>query len=426
MISMVQLLDRLRGEAADCPVTLTRKSERSDTLNPTDCDAGITSDGSGPVISCEVPEVSLTDDSVAAFVHTPASFVFTVVMGHGGHIADSGLRDSQPNRFHSTWRRSEVVRGLIRSANAPTAVFSSFITLKPPISPHVQDKELVFALSAAVYLLQQLTTAISPLHLMTAIVQYNPQYSAVQSMFAGLAPALLAQTPPGLIPSLQYLPNGVLRDVFPPRGNETGIGSNVFQSAEQREEAVAMVRENTTSLHRLYDTVQGQVFLVARTPIFVSGMAPNETFGNPDTLDPYCGAACGYNATSRTKFWGFAAVQISFEVVTDFITSKLAALEGLGFQYEIRGLGLAPDTVIRSSQTREADAVRVTLPIADKNWEVSVSRTAGRRSGVYQGLLAGVIVLAVALALLMFAALVSRITSDRAAITASAEIRTPN
>ena len=34
-----------------------------------------------------------------------------------------------------------------------------------------------------------------------------------------------------------------------------------------------------------------------------------QTFGLPDPLDPYCGAPCAYNATTRTAFWGFVSAR---------------------------------------------------------------------------------------------------------------------
>ncbi len=49
------------------------------------------------------------------------------------------------------------------------------------------------ALDAAVWLRQQLSIAIAPALLVAAAVQYNPQWSAAEPLFQGLAPAMLAQ-----------------------------------------------------------------------------------------------------------------------------------------------------------------------------------------------------------------------------------------
>lgn len=49
------------------------------------------------------------------------------------------------------------------------------------------------ALDVAVWLRQQLSTAIAPALLAAAVVQYDSRWSAVEPLFQGLAPAMLAQ-----------------------------------------------------------------------------------------------------------------------------------------------------------------------------------------------------------------------------------------
>ena len=53
------------------------------------------------------------------------------------------------------------------------------------------------AADAALWIHQQLSTAIAPALLAAAVVKYNPQWSAAEPLFQGLAPALLGQVGSG-------------------------------------------------------------------------------------------------------------------------------------------------------------------------------------------------------------------------------------
>ncbi|GLI61126.1 hypothetical protein VaNZ11_003401 [Volvox africanus] len=274
-----------------------------------------------------------------------------------------------------------------------------------------RNKEEAFSLTVSVaeFVSAKIMVAISPMPLIAAMVQYNPQYTAVQSMFASLAPTLFAQAPSQMTQSIEYLPNGIVRGVYPLRGNEAAVGVNIFDPASgHQQEIIEMVRKNTTTLLGPISFVQGGHGFIAYTPIFISGAEPNETFNIPDPLDTVCGAPCSYNSTSRTKFWGIASALVNFDALREAITARLAALGSLGFRYEIGVLDFAIDTVIASSSTPPSEPVHVTIPIADRKIAIYVSPAGGWKSAAYDSLLAGLIVLAVALALLMFAALVSR------------------
>ncbi|GIL58431.1 hypothetical protein Vafri_13570 [Volvox africanus] len=272
-----------------------------------------------------------------------------------------------------------------------------------------RDEAVSLTIGVARLVSIEIMAAISPVPLMAAMVHYNPQYTAVQSIFTSLAPTLFAQTPSQITQSIQYLPNGIIRGVYPLQGNEAAVGVNIFDAAfGQQQEIIEMVRKNTTTLLGPISSVQGGFGFIAYTPIFISEVEPNETFNIPDPLDPICGAPCSYNSTSRTKFWGMVSALVNFDALREVVTARLAALDSLGFRYEIRVLDSAVDTVIASSSAPPSDPVHVTVPIADRKIAIYVSPAAGWRSAAYVSLLAGLIVLAIALALLMFAALVSR------------------
>ncbi|EFJ48256.1 hypothetical protein VOLCADRAFT_90961 [Volvox carteri f. nagariensis] len=91
------------------------------------------------------------------------------------------------------------------------------------------------ALDTSIWFSQQLSVAIAPVQLMAAIVQYNPQYNVVQSVFAGLAPVLMEQVPLRTIKQLEYVPGGVIADIYPLEGNNGGAaGVDLFNCEPDR------------------------------------------------------------------------------------------------------------------------------------------------------------------------------------------------
>ncbi|GFR48408.1 hypothetical protein Agub_g10302 [Astrephomene gubernaculifera] len=290
-----------------------------------------------------------------------------------------------------------------------------------------KDRAASVALDTAIWYRQQLTVCASPVLLMAAMVGYDPQYSAVSSLFKVLAPALLSQTAPNITKQLEYVPFGVVQDVYPMTGNNgAAVGFDLFASSDA-DGAVKTIEDNTLTLAGPLAFFEGGYGVIVRQPIFIPGVQANETFGIPNPLNPYCGAPCEYNETTRTKFWGFAAALIDLDALAQAEDSKLRTLEAMGYRYEVLALGIAAADMrqvaarwgtwasmsgtcaaAQPSSVPPSDPVEAQIHLPNNEWVVRVSPASGWRSSAYRGLLSGVIVMAVALALLLFLALVSR------------------
>jgi hypothetical protein len=76
----------------------------------------------------------------------------------------------------------------------------------------------------------QTTPAVSwaPVQSLAAVVQINPVYDAVPSMFLRLAPLLVALVPDKSLFSLQLAPQGIIQLVEPLAPSKKAIGVNLF------------------------------------------------------------------------------------------------------------------------------------------------------------------------------------------------------
>ncbi|GLI61127.1 hypothetical protein VaNZ11_003402 [Volvox africanus] len=267
------------------------------------------------------------------------------------------------------------------------------------------------ALDTAVWFTQHISVAIAPVQLMAAIVKHNPQYDAVQSMFQELAPVLMRQDPLQSIKQLEYVPNGIVTDIYPMEGNNgLAQGLDLFKS-EDREGALKTVQDGELTLVGPMEFFEGGHGVIVRYPIFISGVLPNETFGLPYPTNSDCGTPCDYNYANKTKFWGFAASLIDLRKFSHAKDSKLRMLEDLGYSYEVQALGITnqdASLVAASSDKVCPDPVEAAVSLPNANWVVRVSPARGWRPTDLVGLMAGVVVVALALSLLLLAALVSR------------------
>ncbi|KXZ50318.1 hypothetical protein GPECTOR_17g957 [Gonium pectorale] len=248
-----------------------------------------------------------------------------------------------------------------------------------------KDRAASHAISTAVWFKQQLNVATAPVLLMAAIVNYNPRYSEVSSLFEGLAPAIYQQTLSPILRSIEFVPHGVVRNTFSPAGHQTdAVGFDLFNSVQDRDDAVRTVSTRVLTLVGPLDLAEGGRAVIVRQPVFVANASQDETFGIPDPINPLCGQPCAYNATSRTKFWGFSAALLNLDSLKRLAEQELR-LDALGYRFVVRAPGAAVS-----------------------EWTVSLAPSAGWRSSSFGGLMAAAVLASFAMALLLFAALVSR------------------
>ncbi|KAG2486561.1 hypothetical protein HYH03_014732 [Edaphochlamys debaryana] len=261
---------------------------------------------------------------------------------------------------------------------------------------------------------------------MAGLVVAAPYYNTTARLWDVVAPALASMVPAGALQGIQLCPAGVIRLIEPLRGNEFVKGLDLFSLPEP---LVSGVRYGAAhpgiSIDGPFPDVMNTSFLIAvRTAIRVPVSGPDEDLGLPDTPNPVCGAPCGYDPVTRTRFWGFAASTIMLNAVgrvhtshtTPAEASPLEALAADGYEFELFAPpvnGQVEGTVIASSGgdagVRLRQPVEVAIPIVDVQWFLRLAPPSGSwMPSWFGGVVAAVVVLSAAAGMLLFAVLASR------------------
>jgi PAS domain S-box-containing protein len=219
--------------------------------------------------------------------------------------------------------------------------------------------------------------------------QSGGRFNTFQTVAAELQP-----WHPG-IARFELLPNGVVADVFPRRGNERWIGRNVFADPAARPSAGEASQQRRLVVDGPRQFAPGEpIAVVGRLPVFLPGR------------------------DGREQFWGFVAVTMQLPQI-----ARLAHLDELGQHgYDFNFYAPATSTqpaVSVTANTRSALRRPVVETIQVANLRLALAVTP--RDGVFRvGSFAFTSLLALALAALL-AGLVDSLEKRRAAATAVAE-----
>lgn len=198
-------------------------------------------------------------------------------------------------------------------------------------------------------------TALSSTYALGALVR---QGGGVIDDFDEIAAQLMPFYPG--VASLQTAPQGVVRQVYPLKGNEKAIGHDLLADPKRTKEAFLARDTGKLTVAGPFNLIQGGVGAVGRLPIFIKG-ADGE----------------------QDRFWGFTSALIRFpEVLQDVHFDKLTRL---GYQYSL--WRIHPDSqkiqVIASSVPEGSlmvDALAHPLHMPNGEWTLSIVPTDGWRN----------------------------------------------
>lgn len=153
--------------------------------------------------------------------------------------------------------------------------------------------------------------------------------------------------------AIQYLPDGIVRYVYPFEGNEPTLGSNIFENPARRDDALLALETKQITLSGPYVLNQGGFGLVARNPIFLT------------------------DANGQETFWGFTVIVLDLPAALDPIL--FSDLEEKGYRFELytKGEDGAHLTIASSGALPENDPVTYTVPVPNHDWTLSVAPDAG-------------------------------------------------
>ena len=151
------------------------------------------------------------------------------------------------------------------------------------------------------------------------------------------------------IDALQLVPGGVIKYVYPLKGNENVIGYNILQDPSRNKEAYKSIEQKKLFFAGPFELLQGGIGVVGRLPVY-----------------------------RQNKFWGFSAVIIKMSTLY-----KIAGIDSLGNSgYYFQLSKLNPDT--RKEQfffpkhTEFSKGKSVSVYVPDGEWKLSVNITSNR------------------------------------------------
>eukprot|EP00198_Chlamydomonas_reinhardtii_P008462 XP_001697799.1 predicted protein [Chlamydomonas reinhardtii] len=205
------------------------------------------------------------------------------------------------------------------------------------------------ALKAANAYSLSLDAAILPVLTLGTFIRETPAMAALGPAFPRIAADLLKQARNSAALQLKLVPFGIVRAIVPPILDLGTLGLNLFTDPTRRQEALQTVElKSVWMAGPLAVPPEERPVLIARNPVFI---------------------AC-YDETTKTKFWGFAAVYIAFDNLTTGPNSPLLPLRNRNYLYRLTkpAAGESGQAVILSESSpappggSEAVAVPVYLP----------------------------------------------------------------
>ena len=159
------------------------------------------------------------------------------------------------------------------------------------------------------------------------------------------------------ISNLQLAPNGVVRQIYPLRGNEVVIGHDLLNDPRRRTEALAAIESRQLTLAGPFTLIQGGVAVIGRLPVFV-----------PDDL-------------RGERFWGFTIALIRLPLLLE--ASKLNRIVENGYGYELSRIH--PDTgervvFARSAKSDLEDPLPFPIDVPNGTWRLSLAPRGGWRA----------------------------------------------
>lgn len=146
------------------------------------------------------------------------------------------------------------------------------------------------------------------------------------------------------IRAIQYQPGGTVQYVYPLKGNENTLNTNIFDSPTRRDDALMAVETKQIELSGPYELKQGGLGMVARDPVYM-------------TRD-----------NGQEEFWGFATIVLDLPQALNPV--MLHDLEKDGYRYELLSTSESGELlrVASSEQLPSDDAVSCQISVSGDEW----------------------------------------------------------
>jgi PAS domain S-box-containing protein len=219
-------------------------------------------------------------------------------------------------------------------------LFSLLIYQRYALLKEVKIKEAYEIVNQAKDKLQEtLTYSLSATKTLTFFIDNNGQVKDFDSIAAQI---LEAGTD---IDAIQLVPGGVIRYVYPLKGNEKVVGYDVLNDSTRNKEAYKAIEKKQMFFAGPFELRQGGMGVVGRLPVY-----------------------------RKNKFWGFSAVVIRMSTL--FKTAGIDSISKNGFYFQLSKIN--PDTKAEEYflpiHKDQAKGQSVSVRVPNGEWKLSVIR----------------------------------------------------
>jgi PAS domain S-box-containing protein len=168
--------------------------------------------------------------------------------------------------------------------------------------------------------------------------------------FRAVSQKLVSSFP--FLTEIALAPGGIITEVIPLEGNEKVIGLNLFETPEQKSEALLARQTGKMTLTGVTNLVQGGQGLIARLPIF----APDDK-----------------------KFWGFIFLVIRFPDILDTISFNKMKDKGYTFSLSYLRVGTNNEQILKTGlqNAQLQNPIEKTITFPNATWILRIVPTQG-------------------------------------------------
>ncbi len=200
-----------------------------------------------------------------------------------------------------------------------------------------KEEALTVANNARLRLQESLVLSLSATRTLSFFVQND---GSVKN-FDSIASQILNAT--NDIDALQLVPGGVIRYVYPLKGNEKVIGYDILKDSARNKEAYKAIEKGEIYFAGPFELKQGGMGVVGRLPVF-----------------------------RNNKFWGFSAVVI--KLLTLLRTAGIDSTGNSGYYYQLSKINLdtKKEEFYIQHQVQFLDSENVSVNVPNGEWKLSV------------------------------------------------------
>ncbi len=143
--------------------------------------------------------------------------------------------------------------------------------------------------------------------------------------------------------SIAYIPNGIIKYLYPPEFSEGVVGNNVLQSANDATDSIKARDTKKVVISGPYELFEGALGIVIRNPIYYEG-----------------------------KFWGLVTVALDANDLFDYVGFDTLKRQGYEFKLTTQSNTSSETLATETEKYSSEDALSHTVAIGDSSWTLGL------------------------------------------------------